>query len=169
MNSAVLLVAALIGTMIVVVVAMVVVADVTITAIVAHPLVMTTVNAVTDVVMTTPLAVSIAMLHLAVKTAMAAVAGMIDVVAVVITIGRVVARVTLPDMVTRRLLGTPATHTEVELLMPVLMIGSPVDDLRSADLSRFGALNQVMCSILSTCSLGLGRSICNLTPTPDCS
>jgi len=151
--------------MIVVVAAMVAV-DVTITAIAAHPPVTMTVSAVTDVVMTTLLVASIVMPPLAVKTATAAVAGMIDVVVVVTTIERVVARATPPHMVTRRLLGMLATHTEVESLMLVLMIGSPVDDLRSADLFRFGAVSQVIRSIRSICSHCLGHSICTLLRPP---
>lgn len=148
---------------------MVVVVDVTITAIAARPPVTRNGTAVTDVVMTTPLATSIVMPRLAVKIATAAVAGMIDVVVVVITIERVVARATLPVMVTRRLLGMLASHTEVETLMPVPMIGYPVDEMRSADLFRFGAPFEVMCSNLTACSLGHGQSICNFTPTTDCS
>ena len=167
MKFAALHVAASIDTTIVVVVAMVVVVvDVTITAIAAHPPVTMTVTAVTGVVMTTALVASIDMPRLAVKTAIAAVAGMTDVVVVATTIERVAARATMPDMVTRRLQGMLATHTEVESLMPVLMIGSPVDDMRSADMFRFGALSQVMRSILSLCSLGLGHSILQLLRLP---
>ena len=133
--------AALTATTIVAGAAMVVVV-VMITAIVARPLAMTTVSEATAVAMTMLLGTLIGMPPLAVKIATAAVVGMIDVAAVT-TIERAVARATLPHMVTRRLLGMLAIHTEVESLKPVLTIGSPVDDFRSADLFRFGAPSQV--------------------------
>ncbi len=105
-----------------------------------------------DVVTTTALATSIAMLHPAVKIA----TPVEETIAVVAT-SRTVAMV--DDLATMRLMGSLRLRgmleiptVEVDPMTTILTIGTLVDRLRSANLLRCGALCEIMRPKLSTCS-----------------
>lgn len=99
-------------------------------------------NAAPMVVATiTPLVALIAML---LRVGMIATAVVEMTVVVAEEVNTMVARaVALGAMATQHLQGKAASHTEVESMITILMIGIPVDRLRSADLVRCGALCQI--------------------------
>ena len=137
--------AALIAMMIVAEVGMVEVVTMILTTATVGPLATMTASVVPteDLVVTTMAAALIAMLLRVARIAIAVAETIVVVVEMNIMVGTVVVvAVTIIPPVTanRPLQGMLGNHMEVEPMTTVLMIGTPVDRLRSADLFRCGAL-----------------------------